>query len=114
MRRIDREAALDHRGHAILDVREEAAFADGHLAGSGNLPRAALRERRAELPPREQPLLLVAGEPREAERAAGELEALGCPDVAWLDLPLASLPGGLADRSPAARLWRPAPFLEEV
>ena len=25
-----------------------------------------------------------------------------------------ALPGGLADRAPAARLWRPAPFLEEV
>src|SRR5439155_15282888 len=28
--------------------------------------------------------------------------------------PLETLAGGLADRGPASRMWRPAPFLEEV
>ena len=99
---------------SVLDVREEAAFREGHIAGSGHVPRSELRLRRSELPPREQPLLVVAAEGPEAAAAAAELNALGFASVAWLDAPLAALEGGLADQSPAARLWRPAPFLEEM
>src|SRR5437870_3905104 len=99
---------------SVLDVREEAAFRQGHIAGSGHVPRSELRLRRSELPPREQPLLVVAADGPEAAAAAAELNALGFASVAWLDAPLAALEGGLADQSPAARLWRPAPFLEEM
>jgi len=99
---------------SVLDVREEAAFRQGHIAGSGHVPRSELRLRRSELPPREQPLLVVAAEGPEAAAAAAELNALGFASVAWLDAPLAALEGGLANQSPAARLWRPAPFLEEM
>ena len=99
---------------SVLDVREEAAFREGHIAGSGHVPRSELRLRRSELPPREQPLLVVADDGPEAAAAAAELNALGFASVAWLDAPLAALEGGLADQSPAARLWRPAPFLEEM
>ena len=99
---------------SVLDVREEAAFREGHIAGSGHVPRSELRLRRSELPPREQPLLVVAADGPEAAAAAAELNALGFASVAWLDAPLAALEGGLADQSPAARLWRPAPFLEEM
>lgn len=99
---------------AVLDVRGEAAFAAGHLAGAGHLPRGEFRARRTELPPRDQPLLVVAGSGEDAREAALDLESLGYARVDWLDAPLAELPGGLADRAPAARLWRPAPFLVEV
>ena len=99
---------------SVLDVREEAAFRQGHIPGSGHVPRSELRLRRSELPPREQPLLVVADDGPEAAAAAAELNALGFASVAWLDAPLAALEGGLADQSPAARLWRPAPFLEEM
>jgi SAM-dependent methyltransferase len=34
--------------------------------------------------------------------------------VAWLDAALDRIPGGLADTGPAARMWRPSPFLEQV
>jgi len=109
------DAVRGHRADfSVLDVREEAAFRQGHIAGSGHVPRSELRLRRSELPPREQPLLVVAADGPEAAAAAAELNALGFASVAWLDAPLAALEGGLADQSPAARLWRPAPFLEEM
>lgn len=97
-----------------LDVREDAAFAAGHAPGSGHLPRRELAARRAELPPRESPMLVLADQPGEAETAARELEALGFLDVAWLDRPLAEVADGRSERGPGARLWRPAPFLTEV
>jgi len=106
-------SALPH-GVTILDVRDEAAFAAGHLAGAGNLPRAEFRLRRTELPPRETQLLVVAASPAEAHTAADELAALGYARVDWLDTPLSELAGGLADRGPGVRLWRPAPFLVDM
>jgi len=101
-------------GRAVLDVRDGDACARGHLAGSGHLPRAELHARRAELPPRGTPIIVVAARGPEAAEAAAAIEAMGYAGVAFLDGPLAEMPGGLADRGPAARLWRPARFLEEV
>jgi SAM-dependent methyltransferase len=99
---------------AVLDLREDAAFARGHLGGSGHVPFAELRARRAELPPRDRPLLLVADDPALAARAAGSLAESGHDQVFWLEASLAEIEGGLAETGPAARLWRPAPFLDEV
>lgn len=96
----------------VLDVRGEAAFGAGHLPGSGHLPIGALAERRAELPPRERALLVVGSDGGEAVVAANVLESMGYADVIALDGPIECLADGLADRGPAARLWRPAPFLE--
>jgi rhodanese-related sulfurtransferase len=109
------QAALARRAEfAVLDVRAESEFRAGHLAGAGHVPRSELRARRAELPPREQALLVVAESAAEALAAASGLERAGYARVAWLAAPLARLKGGLSDRGPAARLWRPAPFLEEM
>jgi rhodanese-related sulfurtransferase len=99
---------------AVLDVRDPAAFGAGHLAGAGNVPVAEFRLRRAELPPRETPVLVVADGADRGREAAGALEAFGFARVFWLAAPAGALAGGLASRQPAARLWRPAPFLEEV
>jgi tellurite methyltransferase len=99
---------------AILDVRDEAAFAAGHLAGSGHVPLAELESRRAELPPREAAVIVVAADPDAARAGAAELERMGYLDVGYVDAEVAALPGGGDDRHPAARLWRPAPFLEAV
>lgn len=107
-------AADGPAGRVVLDVREGEAFALGHLAGSGHLPRRELLERRAELPPRGTGILVVADGAAEAAEAAAALEAMGYDGVAFLDAPLGELPEGLADQRPAARLWRPARFLEEV
>src|SRR5262245_11932334 len=99
---------------AILDVRAEDAFRAGHIAGSGHVPRAELNGRVSELPPRDEPLLVVADDAEEAGTAAAQLERMGFVRVAWLDAPLRVLPQGLEDRGPPARLWRPAPFLADV
>jgi SAM-dependent methyltransferase len=101
-------------GTVVLDVRDEPSFAAGHLAGAGHLPREEFDARRTELPPRDAAILVVAADPGAARDAATALAGLGYPRVDWLDAPLASLPGGLADTGAAARLWRPAPFLEQV
>ncbi len=98
----------------LLDTRETETFARGHLAGSGNIPRAELRARRTELPPRGAAILVVAEDAIAAAAAAAAIEALGYSSVSWLDAPPGAVAGGLADRAPAARLWHPAPFLEEV
>jgi SAM-dependent methyltransferase len=78
------------------------------------VPRAEFRERRAELPARDVPLLVVADTAADAAEAAADLAARGFRRVDWLGAPLADLPGGLSSREPAARLWRPAPLLEEA
>lgn len=108
------EAAAAVPGRAVLDVREADAFAAGHLAGAGHVPAAELAARRTELPPREAPLLVVAADAAAARAAAAAVAALGYRDVAWLDGAPDALPGGLADHGPPARLWRPAPLLEEM
>lgn len=101
-------------GTALLDVRDERAFAAGHPAGAGNIPRPDFAARRTELPPRDARVVVVAADAAAAREAARELTRLGYARVEWVDAPLATLPGGLADTGPAARLWRPAPFLAEV
>jgi tellurite methyltransferase len=98
----------------VLDVRGPEGFARGHLAGSGHIPHAELTARRSELPPRDAAILVVAEEAAAAAAAAAAIEAFGYSAVSWLDAPLRALTGGLADHAPGARLWRPAPFLEEV
>jgi SAM-dependent methyltransferase len=99
---------------AVLDTREPEAFARGHLLGSGHIPCAELHARRSELPPRDAAILVVAEDARAAAMAAATIEAMGYSAVSWLDAPLGALAGGLWDRAPAARLWRPAPFLKRV
>jgi rhodanese-related sulfurtransferase len=107
-------ALLQRTARAVVDVRDEPDFRDGHLPGSGNLPLRELEGRRAELPPRDAPVLVVADDGGRARAGAGELVRLGYSDVAWLDAPLAACPGAGEGRGPGARLWRPARFLEEI
>jgi tellurite methyltransferase len=115
MQPLDPQAALERAGtHVVLDARAPEAFARGHLAGSGHIPCLEFAARRSELPPRDAAILVVAQDAAAAAAAASTLEALEYSAVSFLDGPLAALPGGLEDREPAARLWRPAPFLEEV
>lgn len=115
MEPIDPQTAQARAGtFAVLDARDPEAFARGHLAGSGHIPHAEVTARRSELPARDAAILVVAQDAAAAAAAAATIEALGYSTVAWLDAPLGALAGGLADRAPAARLWRPAPFLEEV
>jgi rhodanese-related sulfurtransferase len=98
----------------LLDVRPEAEFAAGHLAGSGNVPVESLADRRGELPPRDAAVLVLAARADDARAAAERLAGLGYSRADWLDAPMDSLGESARARGPAARLWRPAPFLAEV
>jgi len=101
----------------LLDTRDEAAFARGHLPGSGRMTIEEFGERRAELPPRTAHVLVVHDEPEQARAGAEAVGALGYPHTRWLSSPLAVLAaaaGSALDTGPAVRLWRPSPFLERV
>ena len=98
----------------ILDVRDESAFAAGHLPEAGNISAAGLAARPHELPARDVPLLVVHDSPAISREAAAALAASGHEHVQWLERALADEIVGLAHRGPAARLWSPSPFLERV
>jgi SAM-dependent methyltransferase len=98
----------------VLDVRPEAIFRAGHLEGCGNIPLLELRERRAELPSRRKPVLIVGASVTETEAAAAILSEMEFDHVFRLAAPIAESPDGLASLAPAVRLWRPASFLEEL
>ena len=99
---------------ALLDARDAATFARGHLEGAGRLSLAELPERRAELPARVTPVLVVHDDPAHARATAEALVALGYHDVRWLEAPLGALGDGAVSHAPAVPLWRPSPWLEQV
>src|SRR5512140_1240362 len=98
----------------VLDAREPAAFAEGHLPGAGRMTGAEFASRRPELPPRHARVLVVHDRPALAREAAEQLAGMDYRRVGWLAVPLAGLPGGHASREAAARLWRPSPFVERM
>ena len=101
----------------VLDLRPRADFVAGHLAGAVHHPLSGpadpprLEEELPSifLPPREEPLLVVATAPGEAAAAAAHLEARGRAPVtaAALDRALwETLPGELKEAGPSRRhLW---------
>ncbi len=116
--------------HNILDIRAAARTAAGHLAGSATLPlepelRALSAPRRDGwllenlpsifLPPRHEPLLVVAECADLAEAVAAHLTARGRGGVAAMALDgrdAAELPDDLRGRGRSARvLWRPPSVL---
>lgn len=97
----------------VLDVRDAASFAAGHVAGSGHVPLGQLAARRHELPEPSTPLLVLGEDAAQAQRAAEALGVLGYRDVRWLEAPWSELDGA-HETGPAARLWRPTPYLEQV
>jgi len=115
VKRLDREELLARRAEfVIIDVRDRASFDQGHIEGSGSLTIPEFRSRRAELPPRESRMLVVAEQVAQAEGGAAELETLAFADVHFLTDSVSSLGSYAGSREAPARLWRPARFLEEV
>ena len=106
---LEREPTL-----RVLDAREPARFALGHIAGAGRVSPEEFALRRMELPSRLVPVLVVHDKPAAALAAAQALGPLGFERVQWLERALADEPHGLASQEPAARLWSPSPFLERV
>ncbi len=99
---------------ALLDVRDDSAFAAGHVAGSGHVPTALLTARRTELPPRECPVTVLAAEAGAARAAAATLAAMGYRDVRFLDASVEALGDLATSRGAPARLWQPNEFLAGI
>ena len=78
----------DVDGRAVVDVRQAAEYAAGHVAGATHVELGALAERSAALPA--GPLTVMCGHGERAATAASLLAATGRHDVAILD-------GGPAD-----------------
>jgi tellurite methyltransferase len=107
------DAALEALpGASVLDARDERSFARGHVEGAGRVTPEEFGARRAELPARETPVLVVHDDSVIARVAAEALVALGYVRVGWLERSLGLEPAGHGSRSPAARLWSPSAFIE--
>jgi SAM-dependent methyltransferase len=107
----------------LLDIRSPAAFAAGHLAGACNVPLPAADARGRPtlepwlLPPRHEPLLVIAADPGAAHELVAALRSQGRPHVSGCLLAgggLASLPPDAVETgSGRPGLWRAPAFLLE-
>ena len=69
-------------GATVVDVRDQADWAQGHLPGARHLPRAILEARaEQELPDKDAPLVLYCGGGGRSTLATDALQALGYTDV---------------------------------
>lgn len=98
---------------AVLDVRDAGSFARGHLPGSGHLPGDEWEARRSELPPRDQPVLVVAADAAAARAAASRLRGFGYVEVLALEALIGDWERAL-DRAPGRPLWRPTESLRRA
>ena len=79
---------LINDGAVVVDVREPAEYAAGHVADARNIPVGQIGERAGELPAN-KPVIVVCASGSRATRAAAALRKAGRTDVYCLD-------GGLA------------------
>ncbi len=71
---------------ALLDVREDGQFGEGHLLLANPLPYSLLEARiGARIPRRTTRIVLVDGDDGVAERAAARLDAIGYTDITILE-----------------------------
>ena len=63
-------------GHVIVDVREPAEYAQGHVPSAINIPLTSIVDRHTELD-RAEPVYLVGGGKDRAMEAAGALDEGG-------------------------------------
>jgi rhodanese-related sulfurtransferase len=90
-----RQALLERREIALLDVREEAPFAESHPLFAANLPMSRIElEAWRRLPRRDVPVVLYDNGEGLAQRASERLAQLGYTRVSLLE-------GGLAGWAPA-------------
>ena len=111
----------------VLDLRSRQAFAAVHLRGGVNLPleegpagwwepaRLEVNLPSIHLPPRHEPLLVVASRQTDADLVAGHLAARDRAAVAGIGLTeadLALLPEAWLERGRTRHhLWQPPPWL---
>ena len=75
---------LINDGATVVDVRETAEFAAGHVANSRNIPSGELDKRLSELPAG-KPVVVVCASGSRSARAASVLRKSGRADVFCLD-----------------------------
>lgn len=91
---------INQKDAVIIDVREQAEFARGHIANAKSFPAKLLEERRADLEKlKAAPVIVSCDTGMRAAAAADKLRSLGVPEVyvlaggvnAWRDagLPVA-------------------------
>ncbi|WP_259744283.1 rhodanese-like domain-containing protein, partial [Pseudomonas protegens] len=81
-----RQALLDRQELALIDVREEAPFAEAHPLFAANIPLSKLElEVYARIPRRDTPITLYDQGEGLAQRAVTRLRQLGYNDVALLE-----------------------------
>lgn len=91
---------INQKDAVVIDVREQAEFARGHIANAKSFPAKLIEERRAELEKlKAAPVIVSCDTGMRAAAAADKLRSLGVPDVyvlaggvnAWRDagLPVA-------------------------
>lgn len=97
----------------MLDTRDEPAFRSAHAPASGNIPVAEFEARRAELPARDVPLLVVSETASEALAAGERLYAMGFERIIVLDESWRAL-APHPETGVGARLWRPTPLLSRM
>jgi hydroxyacylglutathione hydrolase len=87
----DRFAQLIEEGHIVIDLRDQIAFAGGHIPGSFGIGCGSLLPVWAAwVVPYDTPILLVANEASEAKEAARSLIRVGLDEIAGC------LDGGIA------------------
>lgn len=91
---------INQKDAVVIDIRDQAEFARGHIANARSFPAKVLEERRAELEKlKSSPIIVSCDSGQRAGPAADKLRALGMAEVyvlggglnAWRDagLPVA-------------------------
>jgi rhodanese-related sulfurtransferase len=90
VREVDQSqfAEAHAQGHLVVDVREAAEYADGHVPGAPSIPLAALAEQAARMP---------AGEPVYVICASGNRSKVGAELLTRAGLDAYSVAGGTRD-----------------
>mgnify|MGYP000886905798 CR=1 FL=1 len=79
-------------GRFLIDVREPAEFARGHIRGAVNIPLSQLAERIGEIPA-DRKIFVYCQSGVRSRRAARMLKKRGCRDIVHLNGGLASWRG---------------------
>ena len=73
---------INQKDAVIVDIRDQAEFARGHIAGARSLPAKVLDERRAEVDKlKGAPVIVACDSGQRAGPAADRLRALGLTEV---------------------------------
>lgn len=73
---------INQKDAVVVDIRDQAEYARGHIVGARNLPAKVLDERRAEIDKlKSAPVIVACDSGQRAGPAADRLRALGVAEV---------------------------------